>query len=413
MPIQLPSSVFESGKITGRYTGDVLKQRIAAVRKIQQEKKIPDSILNARGSDFKNNCFKICPKWLEELQGVSAGSGTDINDLLMINSLPFGFYQAGGNNCTTFVSIGKAENRLFKIRDECNHIQTFIIKNNNESLCQAGYDIGNMGFAHFFNSRGLAGANNTGSCTEKISDQAVLNDCHILRFIAENAGTTDEIPALLEKLLEMKLVGGAGKNRGSIFIFADQKKGLILECQSFDYTARFVEQGTVVVANHFLSEKARAWESSPPDVNTLTRKQRMEELLSAHGHNPSLSAIFKIARDRKNIPQALCNDDRQHFWMTISAQLHCIDKTDFRKSKNYFCVGNTLHSLFLPVPVDHNQNYLPFINGEFYSAANRIYEKYYCSDHMSAIQENFEKNIFTRQDYETIYADALATIKQT
>lgn len=402
----------QNGRLLGRLWKGALRARIIATRKIQKKQHIADALLRLRIREFTDVLRKATPQWLDEAKGISEGAGIAVDDLLMLNCLPPGFYPPGGNNCTTFISASPEEIRLLKIRDERNRVQTFYIRADKGTLrYQAGHDIGNMGVAHFFNNAVVAGANNTGSPIAEIHDQPLLNDCHLMRYFAERARRVKDIPLLLEKLLEKKLVGGASHDRGSIFICADRDQGLILECHSKDYAATFVEKGLVVVSNHFHSRKARAWESKPPNRNTLLRKKRMEELLNRYNNNPTPRQVFAITRDRKSNPHSLCNDDSRHFWMTISVQLQIINRRCPENSRNYICCGNTRNSVYLPISVEQRESFLPLAAGAFYQQSDRLYRKHGCSPHLDKMQRQFERSIISRPADAPLYRQAWKIVR--
>jgi hypothetical protein len=132
----------------------------------------------------------------------------------------------------------------------------------------------------------------------------------------------------------------------------------------------------------------------------------MEDLLKKINNSPSLKDVFGISRDRKNLPHALCNDDKKHFWMTVSAQLQVIDKVSPELSKNYICCGNTRHSVYLPFLVNYKNSFKPLVNGQFYKFSNDLYERFTCSNHFKTIYRIFEKQIFLRSDYNIMCKDA-------
>jgi hypothetical protein len=401
------------GVLLGQVTAHTLRRRVEDTRVIQSKNSIPDARIEARVEQFKSNLLRVAPGWLEELLGMAGAAGVDPDDLLMMNCLPSEFYTPAAGNCTTFIEIGEAENRLFKIRDERNRAQMFYIHNADTApRYQVGRDIGNLGIAHFLNEHGVAGANNTGSYTDCVSGAPWLNDCLVLRYFAEKAQTVDDIPELYRHLIDERVAGGAGEGRGAIYICADQHRGLILECVEKDCVATFLDHGTHVVSNHFLSPKARTWCTRTPHKNTVRRKERMEFLLDRHGRPPGLTDVFAWSRDRKHVPHALCNDNTDHFWMTISAQLHVIPRAAPEASVNYMCCGNTRHSLYIPVPLSECESFLPLLDGTFYEQADALYREYHCSPHMRSIQRRFEREIKEGNTKErTWYAHAMETLR--
>ena len=385
MFVKLKGTPYQNGKKIGLYSKNVLISRIRQVCEIQRIKKIPSSIINARVKDFTSLLSRTCPHWLEEIKGQSDVTGIDTDKLIFLNCLPdsfysdmpAGFYLEIYQSCSSFVEVGSKRNILFKIRDEKNFPQSFFVLQNKGFLSsQAGRDIGNTGFAHFFNEKFLAGANNTGSFTKHPTERPLLNDCHLMRYIAERAGSVREIPCLIEKLIDGKALGGASENRGAIFLFADSESGLLIECDSQDYTARFIHTGRWVVSNHFTTASAKRWESQPPNKNTITRRKRLKYLLGKKNITElSPEDIFAFSRDRKNAPDSLCNDNLEHFWMTVSVECQFITKNKPLDSINFVCCGNPLHSVYLPIPITYVHTYIPMLDGSFYKATEKRYLK--------------------------------------
>lgn len=402
---------FGNGKLIGQTCKQVLRNRIRQIRAIRRRKKISDREMTARVHDFKTLLGKVAPAWLDEAKGQAEGAGIPIEELLFINCPPNGFYEPYGG-CTTFLEIGRDENRLFKIRDERNHVQAFYIKYlpDGRSM-QIGHDIGNLGYAHCLTNAPLAGANNTGSHTKAGTDDPLLNDCHLLRLIAERAKDTKQIPGILEQLLSMKATKGAGFKRGAIFLFADARRGLILECSPSDLVFKFCDQGTQIRSNHFLMPEAIKWQSKPANQNTLQRRRRMADLLKQF-HQPSLlPEIFSMSRDIKNSPDSLCNDDKVHFWMTISAQLQVIPRRNTEKTVNYICCGHTRHSAYIPVPLAEKRSYVPLASGAFYKAADRRYardsSREKAGKELRKLEKSFIKNICIQNPAAKVYRTLL------
>ncbi|MFH0964063.1 MAG: C45 family autoproteolytic acyltransferase/hydrolase [Planctomycetota bacterium] len=405
--LRLGGSPWENGRAMGRLCRKALRDRVRVTRAMQRAKRIPQGELRARAAAFKELLRKVDEGWLEEAAGLARGAGVTLEEILILNALPGRFY-SGTEECTTFVSVGKEENRLFKIRDERNRTQSFFVRcTKGRMRYQGANDIGNLGLAHFLNEHAVGGANNTGSETDRAPEEPRLNDCHMLRYFAENASSIEEIPGLFGKLAGMGAAGGAGRRRGAIFIFADATGGLVLETAAEAWSARFIRRGTLVIANHFLTAKARRWEAKEPSRNSVLRKERMEELLRRHRGRPTVREIFAISRDRRNAPHALCNDDLTHYWMTISAQLHVIDRREAEDSVNYFCCGNTRNSVYLAAGLGLEETFAALASGEFYRAADRLYQRHGCGRHLSRVQEAFEEGIEDRVGDRGVYERAL------
>ena len=409
----IAGSSYECGRTLGRLQKRALLDRIAATRAVGRQNPTATSKIPDRVREFASVLRRVAPEWLAEAKGTADGAGVETDELLMLNCLPTDFYPPSNGDCTSFVEIGPERNRLLKIRDNRNHVQCLVVQATDERpLLQFGRDIGNLGVAHALNRHGLAGASNTGSTTDRASDAPRLNDCHILRFVVERAASVDQVPAAFEELLLHNAAGGACKGRGAILLLADAERGLILESVEDDYAATFVDRGLTAVSNHFLAPKAQAWENAPPNTNTVRRLERMEQLLRTHTPSPTDPDVFAISRDRENTPDSLCNDDDEHFWMTVSAQLHVIPRHQPDRAVTYACCGNTRHSLYLPVPVGTDESFVPLANGDFYALADCLYRKHRCSPHLQTTQTAFESDLPGRRDPRQAWSDAYDLLRR-
>lgn len=387
----IAGSPYQCGLALGQLQRRALRDRIASTLDHRRQSGVTSSAITSRARELVATIRNVAPEWLAEAKGTADGAGVEVDDILMLNCLPTDFYPPSDGDCTGFIEIGPQRNRLFKIRDNRNHVQCLAVQSTDDHpTLQFGRDIGNLGMAHVLNRHGLAGANHTGSTTDRVSDAPRLNDCHMLRFIVERATSVDQVPAVFEELLQHSAAGGAAKGRGAILLFADSERGLLLESIEDDYAATFVDQGLTAVSNHFLAPKAQAWENAPPNRNTRRRLQRMQELLDAHTPAPADRDVFAISRDRKDRPDSLCNDDTEHFWMTVSAQLHVIPRHQPDRAVTYACCGNTRHSLYVPVPIGTAESFVPLANGDFYAATDRLYRTHRCSRHLQPTQAAFE-----------------------
>ncbi len=388
---ELSDNAARNGLQLGRLAAAVLRQRITGHRRQIEQQRRAARFSRAYLREFKNILRRAAPHWLAEAGGMARGAGVATDDILRLNCpLPPAPPPDAGMHCTTWLSVGGAAVQLLKIRDERNHVQTFYTARLPDGApLQIARDIGNLGAAHVFSGRPLAGANNTGSHVT-LPDEPRLNDCHILRLLAERARNVREIPRLMDWLMTAKLAGGASPTRGAIYTFADAEQGLLVETGADDYSCKFISRGSLVISNHFLLPSARRWQTAAPNRNTLTRRARMAELLTRRRVMPSPRDLFAITRDRRHAPDALCNDDREHFWMTISAQLQVLDRRHPEQSVNYVCCGNTRHSVYFPVPLAFTASFQPLASGRFYMRADRLYRRYQCRTHMAAAQRQFE-----------------------
>lgn len=380
------------GLLLGRLQRRVLEERLGAMREQARRQGLED-VLAERVEAFRERLMAVAPHWLTEARGLAEGSGVDLRDILALNCLPPGFYQRRTvNNCTTFVSLGERRHALFKIRDTAPATQSFHIQEVSGRVpVQLGRAVGGLGAGHAVTARGLAGACNTGSYTDLVDDAPRLDDCHVLRLLLEQAPDVEAIPECYSRLVAADAVGGAGPGRGALYFFVDSRRALLLEAAGKHFEATFLEEGTHVLSNHFLTERGQRWWSRPPELNTRRRRERLEILLRrAVRPQPESREVFAMSRDRKHHPHSLCNDDRRHFWMTVSAQLQWVDREAPEQSVNWVCCGHTRQSLFVPVPLQEEMSYVPWVDGSFFAAAHDRYRRFRCRPSLGAAQKHFE-----------------------
>ena len=175
-------------------------------------------LLMARADKFGAALETIAPHWLDETRALADSIEIPFKQILALNCLPADFwgndyappplYNAVtgeivsafeaqgyeplmGGDCTTFFALGDStisgETLFHKNRDERDEVQCLFIKQSDGCFRYvAGSDIGNIGIAHVQTENYWAGANNTGSpVSPEEYEDCVLNDCHVLRYLAE------------------------------------------------------------------------------------------------------------------------------------------------------------------------------------------------------------------------------------
>ncbi len=372
------------------YTEAIWRDRLVEAAEQFRRTGVSAADMEQRGAQLGRRFAELAPAWLEEAETVAAALAVPVERILATNCpVPEAPVEPG--NCSSFVRVDEETASLLKIRDERNRVQAVVVRRvDGERKYQAGMDIGNLGISHFAASTGLCGGNNTGSHTRFVTADGRFTDCHLLRYIAEHACRVEDVPPLFDALIARDAVGGASATRGSIFVLADPRRGLILECHSGGYTYRFVDHGLVVVTNTFQLPEGRSWIEGPPNVNSDTRHARLTELLAHHDNDPSPEEVREITRDRANGPDALCNDDAEHFWMTISAWYQVLPRDHPGGGVNYLCVGNPRNAFYAALPLPTGDNYLPYADGEFYRRANALYRQQGCGDVLSQRQRAVE-----------------------
>ncbi|HEX8235975.1 MAG TPA: carcinine hydrolase/isopenicillin-N N-acyltransferase family protein [Abditibacteriaceae bacterium] len=409
-PIYLLGQPDEVGAILGRCQQRVLAERVARTLRRAGETGTTD-LLHERAERFARVLAQAAPHWLNEAQAQASAAGIEAWQLLALNCPPRDFWgkhyipapldDAGltaelvdayeaqgvdpglGGECTAYFALGEAtvsgETLFHKNREERDEVQCVYIKGiQGKFRFVGGGDIGNIGTAHLQTENLWAGANNTGSDVppEEYVDCA-LSDSHALRYLAEKCRTLDDIIPAVEHLIARSWLGGGGYNKGSIFLFADAERGLVVEATSrrlaFEW---FRDDAQAVRTNHFVLPALSEY-SLPPHPGSMQRLERATQLWEAQHGLAGLSLAREIGRDRENAPHAICRNPSDSLGsVTVSTSSATISKHDDNRCQTHFHNG---HPRYVPVvvhtPVDrvsdsdlvsgaHNQlsrNYRAFV----------------------------------------------------
>ena len=136
-------------------------------------------------------------------------------------------------------------------------------------------------------------------------------------------------------------------------------------------------------------------ETEKPNKNTITRYNRTKFLLKdVTGMAPQ--SCWKISRDYHDGPDSICNDDRKHFWMTISAFTHIVNRRMPDMSLSWICNGNTRNSFYFPLHIINKTVPDFIISGQFYQISKELYRKHGLSSYLGKRQKKIEDENFNR-----------------
>jgi len=395
----LAGSAEKVGNEYGALIGPALRARLERVRVQAGLKGLGDADVHAKVSAFTDLLAEVAPHWLEEVEGIAAATDMEPVDLLAFNCLPDDFWDvpSAGHECTSYMAIGGAsatgESLLHKNRDERDWLQNVHIKQvEGTHRYLAGVDVGNVGIAQFVNEHGLCGANNTGSyipVRESIADG--LGDCLVMRLVAERARCCEDALQLIEELIDREVCGGAGPNLGTIYLFADRNRGLIIENTSRHLAYEWIDDGLGIRSNHFVLPEARAWMAREPNANTALRYERACELIRPHEGRATSELFARVSRDYSAGPDSICNDNREHFWMTLSGFTHTIrrEQTD-SLTVTWICNGHAHNACYFPMHLGVRENAADLVSGEHSATSFAAYGEQGSGDHLVVQQDAFE-----------------------
>lgn len=370
-PVFLIGEAAEVGAEQGALQRAVLANRVERVlRRAHEAGTLPG--LAARAQRLADVLAQATPHWLQEAEALASAAGIEAWHLWAFNCLPGDFwgdhyqpaplddgrlseevvnaYEAQGyeplmgGDCTSFFALGEAsisgETLFHKNRESADEVQCLYIKQiAGFNRFVGGADIGNLGTAHLHTEDYWVGANNTGSPVPPSEyEDCALNDCHVLRYLAERCASLDEIIPTLEDLIARQWLGGGGTNTGMILLFADARRGLIVEATSRRLAYEwFEESGAMAVrTNHFLLPQMQP-HCLAPHPGSARRYQRAAQLWESQQGYAGISSCGEIGRDRDGAPHAICVNPSDHLnGVTVSTSTATISAHDDRRCQTHF-----------------------------------------------------------------------------
>lgn len=397
--VRLEGEPREVGRCYGELAGAALRERVEEMWKASAGSPWGAATLDERGERFRGYVERIAPEWLDEAEAMAAAAGINVADLFALNALPRGFWDARTGGCTSCLVVGSASSTgatlLHKNRDLVNSTHEAHVRRTLDGRQYLGSrDIGSLGIGHFHSDRALAGANNTGAWIKPEElRECGLSCAHLLRLIAERAGTCDEALAVLEDAVAREVAGASGGCRGMIFLIAEPGRGLLVEMTSRHVAHREVRDEAVIRTNHFLFEETQQYVAEAPTQNTLRRYARAHELLDPI-EAKNVADLIRMSRDHNDGPDSICSDNWEHTHMTVTACTHVVrpDPAD-PLAHSRLQLGNTRNTIAIPVPRAVDGLPVECVDGTLHSLARKLYARHGVGDHLAQIQEETERAI--------------------
>ena len=372
----------EVGAVQGQLQRAVLTERIHRTLR-RAEAAGTTQLLIERAARFEAVLAQAAPHWLEEARALAAAAEIEAAHLLALNCLPADFWGESyfpaplsdtknleetvspveaqgyepllGGDCTTFFALGEAtlagETLLHKNRDERDEAQCLYIKQiNGFNRFVGGGDIGHLGTSHLHTEDFWVGANNTGSAVLPVEyEDCILNDGHVLRYLAEHCDSLDGIVPMMHELIDQHWLGGGGVNMGMIMVFADATRGLIVEATSRRLAYEWFDGDAMAVrTNHFLLPEMQPV-ALPPYPGSVHRYERASELWHEQDGFAAIPVCGEIGRDRSGAPMAICRNPSDNLGsVTVSTSTATISSHDDRRSQTHF---RNCHPGYTPVVI--------------------------------------------------------------
>jgi hypothetical protein len=322
--VTLAGTPEQVGATYGRATGACIRRYLADFLVNVEVEGIGLAEVRRRTDIYLRIVNRLAPWWHEELAAIASAAGVGVEE--------YGAYVAqkyvirttrppspppAPHECTSFVSVGRASadgaSILHKNRDSAARAQGLWIRQ--DVGCYrylGGGDSGDYGVIHFVNEKGLAGAMNAGSASADTEPDGWPTP-QILRLVAEKAASCQEALEIVREIVGQGwYTNGA---RGSIWLFVDRERALIVENTRHDLDYRWVDHQIVAYANDFLLPGTRRW--AAPDAETNTRYRSARDGAAALARPVRPLDLVQLARDESTEPRPMCSDTTLSGFTTI------------------------------------------------------------------------------------------------
>lgn len=335
--------------------------------------------LAARSRTYEKILADVAPAWLEEAHAIASSAQINPGAFLALNSLAD--HLTPVEKCTSWLAVGKVcggRNLLHQNLDWAWNTQNVYIRHitgANKYLGAA--DVSNFGTAYFLNEKGLAGGANCGGPHDDQGNEVGIDDFKTLRLLAERADNCEEALAVLQDIVARGIFQGhgTGNKSGSIFLFVDQNKGLVVEMSAHRLEHQWVKEGYAVRANTFHSNLVSGRTMSEQTGFPPWRQRRVEALLN---EKKTITAEIMNAISRDIQPEAggrptemVCNKSTiSGLTAEISAEMPGM------LSCGWFACGHTRNVVYLPILIGGDGVSAEVVRGELWLKAKALYAHY-------------------------------------
>src|SRR5699024_6065216 len=252
--INAKGSAYEQGKTQGSIASVLIAENVESIKEGIEKLKIkPEDYKDL----LKNNLTfyeKYFPSIVEELKGISDGSGISLEDIHLINVPLFFVLKWLPQECTSVLARGSAtldgKTYLIKNRDMGSEKVKHVVLNREYEDGSKIIEVNGAGIITFpgsgMNDAGLA-VSTSGVWSDKMDfNMERIKDSHILlnmHIILEECKTVDEAIEYLKKAKRMS---------GMNFVIADKEKGVAVEATQDEIRVINDDSGIIVRSNHYL-----------------------------------------------------------------------------------------------------------------------------------------------------------------
>ncbi len=313
--INAKGSNYEAGFSVGKNTSEEIKRFIKDFSLTKKDKQKVSVLLPF--------CKKTFPQFVDEIMGLSDGSGVAFEKLFALN---LGLYKAVG--CTT-IAVKKKGKVLIGHNEDLSHDDMFLLRLTNRdgsrslSICYYGFL---PGFSATINSHGLFQSMNSLDSKEK---NAVGLPVSIISRATMEAKTIEEAVSIIT--MNKRLGGGN-------FVFYQKDRIVNIETTANRHVVR-EQEALLAHTNHYLEADLKRFEGREDLYNSVSRLIQARTMLSA-GKARNFRSFKKILSSHFDFPNSICRH-LKHPGQTFTAGTVLMDtsKKQLKACRGYPCVS--------------------------------------------------------------------------
>lgn len=293
---------YEQGKMQGEKVVDIIKKNVVSIKSSIAESNVKEEYYNELLKENLRFIEKVEPDILEEMKGISDGSGIKFEDIALINIPHYYMLDILPNECSSILARGSAtfdgNTYLIKNRDLRTTAYQVVLEReyiNGDKIVE----VNGAGIITYpgigMNKYGLA-LSTSGVWSKRIPvDIADISKTHILintHLILERCKSVDEAVEFLRNTPRVN---------GMNLMIVDRSKAVAVEATRNKIFIEEDKSGILARTNHYTSEELRGLSKNPEEYqSTYKRLERIKSFLNEKYGDIKFQDMLEIASDHEN-----------------------------------------------------------------------------------------------------------------
>lgn len=303
MLLEVCGTPYEQGVQQGRMASELIKKNVVRFQQSFQRLPIEEKTYAKFLAQNLRFIEAAEPAMLEEMKGLSDGSGIDFQDIVNINLPLYFVFKWLPQECSSILARGKAtldgKTYLIKNRDMGSEKVDHVILRRKYNDDKCIIEVNGAGIITFpgngINEHGLAISTSGVWSNRMVFDKNKFDKAHALlnsHLILERCRTVDEAISYLEQEKRMS---------GMNFVIADREKAAAVEVTADRVCVIPDEDGLIVRSNHYLAPELVHLNRTPDEYSsTYKRYERAMHFLQQKYGKIQFQDMLAIASDHEN-----------------------------------------------------------------------------------------------------------------